>query len=194
MWTLWLCLKLKENTPVWHSAHCQSLSVTLHIIVMNVCLLRSCRVDTSAKRRESKKKGEQVREMVGNCAEANEASLVAANWCFNLWLWLSWCFSLPARRLGGISAEQTFCLQTSILTFTSFSERHKKCSSFIRLTGTSQTDLTSLRQSQKGGQRWAGEVRAAQRGRKWVKEVGQMMGWKWQEFVRRWRVRSGFAS
>lgn len=87
--------------------------------------------------------------MVRNIAEANEASLAAANWCFNLWLRLSRRFSLPARRLRGTSAEQTFRLQTFILTFTSFSERQKKttCSSFIRMTGTSQTRLPSWQKS-----------------------------------------------
>lgn len=66
-------------------------------------------------------------------------------------------------------------LQTFILTFTSFLEGEKKqCSSFIHLTGSSQTQLTSWCQSQKGAPRWAGDVRAAQR--KKVGERGQSDG------------------
>lgn len=55
-----------------------------------------------------------------NLAEANEASLTVANWCLNLWLRLSWCFSLPAGRLMGIRAEQTLGPLTFKFTFSAF--------------------------------------------------------------------------
>lgn len=60
-----------------------------------------------------------------NLVEANEASLTVANWCFNLWLQLSWCFSLLAGRLMGIRAEQKLCPPTFIFTIPSLLT-HKK--------------------------------------------------------------------
>lgn len=152
--------------------------------------LRSCRVDTSVK--EERREGKMARKLV----EANEPSLAAANWCFNLWLWLSWCLSLPAGRLRGVAAEQTWCPQTFFFTSTSFLEMKKKKRVFIlhpldRQQSNWVNFFTSA--SERCSEvSWGRE--GSQEERKEVKEGGQMMGWRRQECVSWGRVRSEFAS
>lgn len=99
------------------------------------------------------------RERGRNLAEANEASLTVANWCFNLWLRLSWCFSLPAGRLMGIRAEQTFCPPMFIFTYPK--EKKKKKRQYLSsagLRGASQTALISPSQCQNLGEVNGGEL------------------------------------
>lgn len=94
---------------------------------------------------------EEREERGWNLAEVNEASLTVANWCFNLWLWLSWCLSLPVGRLMGTRAEQTFCLPTFIFTIPSLLTHKKQYLLSISLTGASQTNTILPSQCQNSG-------------------------------------------
>ena len=122
---------------------------------------RSGFISEQSKRRITKEGSEKERgrekEGERNLVESNEASLSESNWCFNLWLRSSWCFS-PRGGFVGIRAEQTFCPPMFIFTFPSylFSAR------FDRRQSNSLTFAKSM--SELGG-RWS-EVRQRRRRRR----------------------------